>query len=359
MIKQIEDPGDVDDVAITDNSDETSTPSSEEGGESELVRSADVLPPLLHLLPLPERPLFPAQVLPIWIPEEPWLDTVKAVGETPHKMLSLVLVRGESAAEAKPADFYPMSTVVRMHNPSRQEGRIQFIAEGIQRLRIGDWISRVPPYLAAVSYPKSPEEDPDQVRAYGTAIVNTIKELLPLNPLYGEQLQMFLAQVRPSKPEPFADFAANLTTAPKEELQEVLETIPVVPRTEKVLVLLNKELDIARLQAEIRKGMEERMSEQLKEIQKELGIAKDDRAAESDRFKERLETLAPSEEAQKRIDEEMDKMPVLEIGSPEYAVTRNYLDWLTVLPGVGFRKTSWISRKPAPCWIATTKDSMM
>jgi ATP-dependent Lon protease len=341
MIKQIEDPGDVDDAEIADNSDETSTPSREEGGESELVRSADVLPPLLHLLPLPERPLFPAQVLPIWIPEEPWLDTVKAVGETPHKMLGLVLVKGESAVEAKPADFYPVGTVVRMHNPSRQEGRIQFIAEGIQRMRIGDWISRVPPYLAEVSYPKPPEEDPDQLRAYGTAIVNTIKELLPLNPLYGEQLQMFLAQVRPSKPEPFADFAANLTTAAKKELQEVLETIPVVPRMEKVLVLLNKELDIARLQAEIRKGMEERMSEQqrkfflreqLKEIQKELGIAKDDRAAELDRFKERLETLTPSEEAQKRIDEEMDKMSVLEIGSPEYAVTRNYLDWLTALP---------------------------
>jgi len=316
MIQQIDGPGDVDDAAIADGSDETPTVSREAGSESELVRSADVLPPLLHLLPLPERPLFPAQVLSIWIPEESWLDTVKAVGETPHKLLGLVLVKGESAAEAKPADFYPVGTVVRMHNPSRQEGRIQFVAEGIQRLRICDWISRVPPYLVEVSYPKSPEEDPDQVRAYGTAIVNTIKELLPLNPLYGEQLQMFLAQVRPSQAEPFADFAANLTTASKEDLQEVLETIPVLPRMEKVLVLPKKELDIARLQAEIRKGVEERMSEQqhkfflkeqLKEIQQELGIAKDDRTAELDRFKERLKTLAPSKEAEKRIDEEMDK----------------------------------------------------
>lgn len=62
MIQQIEDPGDVDDAEIADSSDETSTPSREEGGEAELVRSADVLPSLLHLLPLPERPLFPAQV---------------------------------------------------------------------------------------------------------------------------------------------------------------------------------------------------------------------------------------------------------------------------------------------------------
>ena len=324
------------------SSDDASTTNADNIAEKEVVRAADVLPHVLHLLPVVERPFFPAQVLPLLIHEETWLDTVKAVGETPHKMLGLVLVKGESAVKVKPADFYSIGTVVRMHNLSRQGGRIQFMAEGLQRMQINDWISREPPYLVQVSYPKSPnKEDADQIKAYGMAILNTIKELLALSPLYGEQLQMFLANFGPSQPEPFADFAANLTTVSKEELQEVLETIPIVPRMEKVLALLNKELDIAKLQAEIRKGVQERMTEQqrkfflkeqLKEIQKELGIAKDDRTAEIDRFKERLETLQPSEEAKNRIDEEMDKMSVLEIGSPEYAVTRNYLDWMTSLP---------------------------
>jgi ATP-dependent Lon protease len=324
----------------TDVNDASAT-TAEQGGEADIVRAANVLPPVLHLLPVADRPFFPAIVLPVLIDEKPWLETVKAVGETPHKVIGLVLVKGDSAVEARPADFYSVGTVVRMHNPVRQGGRIQFMAEGIQRFRIRDWISQEPPYLTQVGYPEPFEEDSDQVRAYGLAILNTIKELLPLNPLYREQLQMFLAQFGPNQPQTFTDFAANLTTAAKEELQDVLETIPILSRMQKVLALLKKELDIAKLQTEIRKSVQERMTEQqrkfflkeqLKEIQKELGIAKDDRTAELDRFKERLEALEPSVEVQKRIDEEMDKMSVLEIGSPEYAVTRNYLDWMTSLP---------------------------
>ncbi len=74
------------------------------------------------------------------------------------------------------------------------------------------------------------------------------------------------------------------------------------------------------------------LKEQLKVIQKELGIAKDDRTAELDKFKERLAKLKLTEQAQKRVDEEMEKMGMLETGSPEYSVTRNYLEWITLLP---------------------------
>jgi len=74
------------------------------------------------------------------------------------------------------------------------------------------------------------------------------------------------------------------------------------------------------------------LREQLKTIQKELGIEKDDRTTEIDKFKERLKEITVPEAAQKRIDEELDKMSMLEVGSPEYAVTRNYLDWLTLMP---------------------------
>jgi len=74
------------------------------------------------------------------------------------------------------------------------------------------------------------------------------------------------------------------------------------------------------------------LREQLKAIQKELGLAKDDRTAELDKFKGRLAKLHLSEECDKRVKDEMDKMSMLETGSPEYAVTRNYLDWITLLP---------------------------
>ncbi len=181
----------------------------------------------------------------------------------------------------------------------------------------------------------------DEVKAYGMAIINTIKELLPLNPLYSEELKYFLNRFGPNEPSPLTDFAAGLTTADKEDLQEVLETFGVIPRMQKVMVLLKKELEVAKLQSHIRERVEERMSEQqrkfflreqLKEIQKELGLEKDDRTADIERFKGRTEQLELPEHADKRLEDELQKLSVLESGSPEYTVTRNYLDWITALP---------------------------
>ncbi|MEW8692664.1 MAG: endopeptidase La, partial [Candidatus Thiodiazotropha endolucinida] len=117
--------------------------------------------------------------------------------------------------------------------------------------------------------------------------------------------------------------------------------IELLPRMEKVLELLHRELEVVKAQASIRKTVEERMEkqqrefllrEQLKAIQQELGIEKDDRTAELDKFRERIEKLTLTEQAQARVEEEMDKLAVLEPGSPEYSVTRNYLDWITLLP---------------------------
>ncbi|MEW8683915.1 MAG: endopeptidase La, partial [Candidatus Thiodiazotropha endolucinida] len=120
-----------------------------------------------------------------------------------------------------------------------------------------------------------------------------------------------------------------------------LESIELLPRMEKVLELLHRELEVVKAQASIRKTVEERMEkqqrefllrEQLKAIQQELGIEKDDRTAELDKFRERIEKLTLTEQAQARVEEEMNKLAVLEPGSPEYSVTRNYLDWITLLP---------------------------
>ena len=304
--------------------------------------AAPVLPAELYLLPLTEKPFFPAQTLPLLMNEAPWLSTVEAIGETPHHMVGLVVVRPDDTDDVKRADFRSVGTVVRIHHPVRADGKMQFIAEGMRRFRIVEWLSDTAPYKVRVDYPNEPgKQDSEEIRAYSIAIINTIKELLPLNPLYSEELKFFLNRFGPNEPSQLTDFAASLTTASKQELQDVLEAFALKKRMEKVLVLLKKELDVARLQSQIRERVDEKMTEQqrefflrqqLKAIQKELGIAKDDKTAELDTFRERLAKLALPDQAKKRIDEEMHKLSLLETGSPEYTVTRNYLDWLTVLP---------------------------
>ncbi len=315
-----------------------------QGKKSNLAIPGTVLPTTLYLLPLFDRPFFPAQAYPLIMDEAPWLESVEAIGETEHHMAGLVLVQGDDLANLTPEKFYKTGSVVRLHNPHRSEGKLQFIAEGLERFRIVKWLSKTPPYKVQVEYPgeeKTPSRDKDEVRAYAMAIINTIKELLPLNPLYSEELKHFLNRFGPNEPSPLSDFAASLTTARSEELQKVLETFPIVARMKKVLVLLKKELELAKMQTRIRDRLEERMDkqqrefflkEQLKEIQKELGLEKDDRTAELERFQQRLEGLEVPQHAQERIDDELQKLSVLEVGSPEYTVTRNYLDWVSNLP---------------------------
>jgi ATP-dependent Lon protease len=310
------------------------------GGE--LALASQILPSTLHLLPLAERPFFPAQALPLLMNEEPWLETVEKVGDAAQHAVGLLLSRAEETDRSTPSDFHAVGTVVRMHQPMRASGKIQFIAEGLRRFRVVRWLNPEQPYLAQVEYLDDHFDAKEaELRAYAMALISAIKELLPLNPLYSEELKNFVNRFSPNEPSALADFAATLTTADKEELQAVLETLDVRRRMEKVLILIRKEIEVARLQVKISRQVEETMTdqqrqfflrEQLKAIQKELGIAKDDRTADIDRFRERLETLTLSEQAQQRIDEELEKLAILESGSPEYAVTRNYLDTLTALP---------------------------
>ncbi|MDH3871456.1 MAG: endopeptidase La [Gammaproteobacteria bacterium] len=309
---------------------------------SEIVRATDVLPGEIHLLPQSSRPFFPGQVMPLLVEREPWEVTIKAVHDSAHDIIGLLLVRPDRVEEAGVSDFYDMGTACRILRVQEDEGKLQVLVEGLQRFRVQRWVSKLPPYSARVSYyPETQYEHVSEVKAYAVAIINTIKELVPLNPLYGEELKVFLEHFSPDDPSHLADFAASLTTAGKEELQEVLETTHILSRLEKVLRLINKELEVARAQMKIRQHVEAEIQshqkemflhEQLKAIQKELGLSKDDKTAEVDKFRERIGELVLPETAQARIDEELEKLALLETGSPEYAVTRNYLDWLTLLP---------------------------
>jgi len=306
-----------------------------------LARVSEVLPDQLLILPLKVRPFFPAQTMPIILEEELWGDTLERVGKTPHQLVGLVYARHDDSGLPRPEDFAVFGTVARIHHPIREADRIQFIAEGINRFRIAHWVHPTAPFVVQTEYPGLPKEDVKEIRAYALAIINKIKELLPLNPLYKENLKGFLERFSPDDASPLTDFAAAMTSADAEQLQEVLETVPLLRRMEKVLLLIQRELEVAGLQVEIQQRVQNRVSEQqrefflkeqLKEIQKELGISKDDKTVELERFRERLKDREVPADAQDRIDDEMQKMSFLEIGSPEYGVTRNYLDTLTALP---------------------------
>ena len=310
--------------------------------ERQILLPSEVLPSHIHVLPQHHRPFFPGQAIPLVMNAEVWLPTLKAIQQRKHELVGLIATRRDVDGVPGPDDLHEMGTVCRIHRVHREDDQLQVLLEGLQRFRVRQWIQREPPLLANVQYfPQRADSRSEEQKAYAVAIINTIKELIPLNPLYGEELKVFLTRSNPNEPSLLADFAASLTSAGKEDLQEVLETIPVQRRLEKVVELLHREVEIAQAQMDIRKQVEAEIQgrqretflrQQLKFIQQELGLSKDDKTAEIEEFQARLEPLEVPEAARKRIDEELHKLSLLEVGSPEYAVTRNYLDWITRVP---------------------------
>ncbi len=324
-----------------------------DGGPPQIVVASNVYPSQLPIIALPSRPIFPKTVAPLIITQPGQAKLLVERAEAQQQLIGLVLSRsarsedsGDAAQEVAgdDGDLYDVGVIaqiLKMQPPA--EGRpLQVLAGGLDRMRIKEVLTREPHMIAEVEYLFEPRVDVSgELRAYALAVVNTVKELISLNPLFKQELNLLVQQGSIEEPGRLADYAAYLTTAKGSELQEVLEASDVRLRLEKVLELLGREIDISKLQADIRKRIEERVSkqqrefflrEQLKAIKKELGLEKDDKEADVQMFLERIADKIPGEEALQRIEEEVDKLRLLEPASPEFNVTRNYLDWLTSLP---------------------------
>ena len=298
-------------------------------------------PDILYLVPITGRPHLPAQVQPLIVSKKRWEDTlVKATKETKN-LLGLSYLKEVKGKYVYKEDFPEVGCVVRMLNMVDVEGNLQFIAQGLERFKIKKFLSDKPPFVVQVEYFNPTQENGDELKAYAISIISSIKKLLSLNPLYSEDLKQYLGRFSPDQPSPLTDFAAGITTANGDDLQEVLETESVIARMKKVMMLLQKEIEIAKLQTKIQKDINTQvddnkrkffLKEQLKAIQKELGMQKDDKTSDVDKFEEKFAKLDPPEHVVKRFEEEIEKLSVLETGSAEYGVTRNYLDWVTSFP---------------------------
>jgi len=319
----------------------------EEPGQ-QLVLPGDAHPTRIFILPQDNRPFFPGQAMPLVLDAAAWAPTIAAMRKEKHEVIGLIATRKDLAhrppSQAEADDLFEMGTLCRIHRVQQVEDQLQVLLEGVTRFRVVNWLSGTNPLSAAVRYPVEPtqsEAQRSEVKAYAVAIINMIKELIPLNPLYGEELKVFLNRFNPNEASVLADFAAALTSGSKTDLQKVLDTASLLPRLELVVELLHKELEIAKAQTEIREHIEGEIQghqreaflrQQLKFIQEELGLSKDDKTNDLDTFAARLEGLTLPEAAVSRIEAERQKLGLLEPGSPEYGVVRNYLDWLTSLP---------------------------
>lgn len=315
----------------------------DESVETEEKEDGRSLPSELFILPLNKRPFFPGMAAPILIESGPYYEVLTLLAKSSQKYIGLVLTKKEDANISKVGfnQLYRVGVAARILRIMPIEGgSAQVLLSIEERIRIIDPIKDR--YLKAkVSYHKENKELTEELKAYSVSIVSVIKDLLKLNPLFKEELQIFLGHSDFTEPGKLADFSVALTTATREELQEVLAATNMHDRIDKALALLKKELDLSRLQSSINQKIEATITksqkefflkEQLKTIKKELGLEKEDRAIDIEKFMDRLSKREVPDHAMDVIQDEMEKLQTLETSSAEYAVCRNYLDWLTIIP---------------------------
>ena len=312
-----------------------------EAEDKSIIIASDLFPEQLLIVPLYDRPLFPKMMLPVIISDEELEQHMMKVMKDSLKYIGLVFSFREN--EEDEGKLSETGVVAKIVQASKQANApLQVVVQVMERFEIVKLQKEKPVIQARVRYwydsdPGSEEE----LKAYSVSIINAIKELVQLNPLFKEELGLLMGRVNLKEPGTLADFSASMTTASGKELQKILETRRIKQRIEKALILLKHELEVSKLQSRISQKIEERMSqqqrefflrEQLKEIKKELGLSKEGKETEVEKYLARIRKLKLTEEARERIDDEIEKLRLIEPASPEYNVSRAYLDWLTILP---------------------------
>lgn len=319
-----------------------------------LVLARDVYPENLPIIPISGHPMFPRITAPISIDNPDLVTFLIERIKKKQRYVGIVLRRETPSDSDTPADtettdepvdagLYRVGVIGEVLQTAQPNDKVLHILVAThERFRLVSFLQEKPVILARVEYMHETDmtDNPD-LKAYSISVVQAIKSLVQLNPLHKEELNLLMQHTNLSEPGHLADIAAALTTATAEEQQQVLETVSIRERLHLVLLLLRKEIDVSRIQAKIGKQINEKVSknqrdfflrEQLKAIEKELGLKKEGKEAEVERFEKRLTEIKPPAEAEARIKEELDKLRLLETASPEFTVTRNYLDWLTSLP---------------------------
>ncbi len=316
-----------------------------------LVLARDMLPSQLPIIPLRPRPAFPGVIIPLTVNGKARVNTIKQAMESDSQAIGLVMVQelDEDDSTTNLQRVGVAAKILKLIHTEDESAHV--LVNSLERFSIDDVREANGIIYTDVTYFLStvPKESPE-LKAYSMAIISTLKELVQINPLYSEEIKLFLGRTSMDDPARLTDFAANLTNADGFELQEILETFDINRRIDKVLILLKKELEVSRLQNKISKQIENKISaqqrdfflrEQFKAIKKELGLEKEGKVSEIEKYQKRLKKLTLNEEAQKAVDEEIEKLQLIEPSSPEYNVSRNYLDWLTILPWGKFSKDSY------------------
>ncbi|HOO70155.1 MAG TPA: endopeptidase La [Spirochaetota bacterium] len=328
---------DIDDIIIDGND----IPLDSDLFEKELISIDQVLPDTLYIIPIRYRPIFPGIITPLIISQGRFSDVVDRVINQ-SRTIGLVLIKDDDKEEIDSKDLFDYGTAAKiLKRINLPDGGVNVLINSVRRFKINKLVADKRFIVADVNYleDRLANKNSTEVKALTREILGQLKMLSDNNPLFTEEMKLTMLNV--DEPGKIADFVTSILNLEKNEYQDVLQTLDVKKRLEKVLRLLHKEMEVAAVQKKIQTVINDKIDkqqrefflrEQLKAIRQELGIEEDERSREVREMRKKIKDFELKGEVHDRVTEELEKLALMDTASSEYTVTRNYLETLLALP---------------------------
>ncbi|MGH7906256.1 MAG: endopeptidase La, partial [Candidatus Binataceae bacterium] len=311
-------------------------------GEKRFELDEDVsgieIPAILPILPLRGIVIFPSQIHPFLVSRPSSLKLIEDTGGAPQ-IIGLAAQKNPEEENPRPDGLYQCGTAVKILKMLKYpDSSVRVLVQGLSRIELNEFTQRVPYFIAHVTrLPETlaPDKEVDALQAH---LVSQFSKFVSLVPYLPDELQMMAMQVR--DPGRLTDLVASYLKIAVEEAEDLLSTLDIRARLEKLIAILTREIELLELghkiqsqvQTELNKNQREYyLRQQLKAIQKELGEG-DSRSSELEDIEKKIEEANMPEEARKAADKELDRLKMIPPESAEHTVVRTYLDWLTGLP---------------------------
>ena len=296
------------------------------------------VPDVLPLIPLRDLIIFPNLVVPLFVGRERSISALEQCMRSDH-LVALVTQREAATQDPGPSDIYDVGCVVNVLQELKlPDGTAKALVEGVQRVRILEYLESDPYFKVRVEIIEEPQEADVETKALMRNLVADFESASQLGkPIPQEVLAAATAIEAPGRLADFVTFHLSLKI---EEKQEILEALDPKERLQKTSAFLRKELEILELGSKIQNRVKESMSksqreyflrEQLKAIQQELGQY-DEAQAEIDEYREKIAASGMPEEVEAKALKELGRLEKMPQAAVETSVIRTYLDWLTGLP---------------------------
>lgn len=291
----------------------------------------------LPLLPLRDVVVFPHMVIPLFVGRP---KSIKALEDATEAGKNILLVAQKSAAkdDPTPQDLYKVCCVSNILQMLKlPDGTVKVLVEGSYRAKIESFNDSETSFSAKAIPVTIDEIDTAEIEALRRALLSQFDQYVKLNKKIPSEILASLSGI--DEAGRLADTIAAYLPLRLEQKQEILETFEVQPRLERLLGLLEAELDILQVEKRIRGRVKRQMeksqrdyylNEQVKAIQKELGEGED--GSDLEEIERKIKAASLSKEALAKAESELKKLRLMSPMSAEATVVRNYIDTLVALP---------------------------